>query len=93
MSLKNNDDGGEKLMKVVTRGKFVCCPKCGTRATVTEVGMDRFICKNKDCNARFGGWVVDGFVVTYEEKNNEDEDILSKFEACRGKLQILNSLI
>ena len=55
-------------MKVVTRGKFVCCPKCGTRATVTEVGMDRFICKNKDCNARFGGWVVDGFVVTYEEK-------------------------
>ena len=39
-------------MKVVTRGKFVCCPKCGTRATVTEVGMDRFICKNKDCNAR-----------------------------------------
>ena len=80
-------------MKDVTRGMFVCCPKCGTHATVTEVGMDRFICKNKDCNARFGGWVVNGFVVTFEENNTEDEDYLSKFETCKDKLQMLNALI
>ena len=80
-------------MKIVTKGKVVCCPKCGTCATVSEIGMDRFVCKNKDCNTRFGGWVVNGFVVTFEENNIDGEDYLSKFEACKDKLQMLNALI
>lgn len=71
-------------MKIVTRGKVVCCPKCGTCATVSEVGMDRFVCKNKDCNTRFGGWVVNGFVITFEVNNSDDDDYLSKFETCNG---------
>ncbi len=79
-------------MKIVTRGKVVCCPKCGTCATVSEIGMDRFVCKNKECNTRFGGWVVNGFVITFEENSADDEDYLSKFETCKDKLQMLNAL-
>lgn len=82
----------EKLMKIVTRGKVVCCPKCGTCATVSEVGMDRFVCKNKDYNTRFGGWVVNGFVITFEVNNSDDDDYLSKFETCKDKLQMLDAL-
>ena len=78
-------------MKMANKGKVVCCPKCGTCATISEVGMDRFVCKNKNCNAKFGGWVVSGFVVTFEDFNS-DEDYLDKFDACRDKLKLLSDL-
>ena len=54
--------------------------------------MDRFVCKNKDCNTRFGGWVVNGFVITFEVNNSDDDDYLSKFETCKDKLQMLDAL-
>ena len=80
-------------MKQVTRGKVVCCPKCGTCATISEIGMDRFICKNKDCVTKFGGWVINGFVITFEENSADEVDYLSKFASCNDKLQKLNELI
>ena len=70
-------------MKFVSRGMVVCCPKCGTAASVSEIGIDRFVCKN--CKTRFGCWVVNGFVATYED--NSEEDYLLKFESCKDKLQ------
>ncbi len=75
-------------MKKVTRGKVVCCPFCGTAATVSEVAMDQFSCRN--CSSKFGGWVVNGFVVTFE--TDSDEDYLQKFDACKEKLQMLYEL-
>ena len=36
--------------------------------------------------------VVNGFVVTFEENNSEDEDYLTKFETCKDKLYMLNAL-
>ena len=76
------------LMKLITKGMVVCCPKCGTAASISEIGIDRFVCKN--CKTRFGGWVVNGFVVTYED--NCEEDYLLKFESCKDKLQKLIAL-
>ncbi len=79
-------------MKISNRGKVVCCPRCGTCATVSEISMDRFVCKNKDCNTKFEGWVVNGFVITFEVGSSEEEDYLRKFETCKDKLQKLNDL-
>lgn len=79
-------------MKNTSTGKVVCCPKCGTCATVSEIGMDRLVCKNKACNTKFGGWVVSGFVITFEESNTDNDDYLSRFETCKDKLLKLNSL-
>ena len=75
-------------MKTVTRGMVVCCPKCGTVANITEIGIGRYACKN--CKAKFGSWVVNGFVVTFED--NGDENYLAKFDECRLKLQQLNEI-
>jgi len=76
------------MMKRVSKGRVVCCPLCGTTATVSEVAMDQFSCRN--CGARFGGWVVNGFVVTFE--SDKEEDYLQKFDACKEKLQMLYAL-
>ncbi len=78
-------------MKVATKGRVVCCPRCGTCGTVSEIGMNRLLCKNKDCNTKFGGWVVNGFVITFEETDS-DYDYLSMFDACKAKLEMLNEL-
>jgi len=77
-------------MKRVTKGMVVCCPKCGTAASVSEVTIGEFACKN--CNTKFGGWVVDGFVVTFESGADENEDYLIRFENCKDKLKTLSSL-
>lgn len=76
------------LMKLATRGMVVCCPKCGTAASISEIGIDRFVCRK--CKLRFGCWVVNGFVVTYED--NDEEDFLLKFESCKDKLEELIAL-
>ena len=55
---------------------------------MSEIGIDRFVCKNR--KTRFGCWVVNGFVVTYED--NSEEDYLLKFESCKDKLQKLIAL-
>lgn len=75
-------------MKPVTRGMVVCCPKCGTVASVIKIGIGQYVCKN--CKVKFGGWVVNGFVVTFEDKG--DANYLTKFEECRLKLQRLDEL-
>ena len=75
-------------MKPVTRGMVVCCPKCGTVANIAEIGIGQHVCKN--CKVKFGGWVVNGFVVTFEDKG--DANYLTKFEECRLKLQRLDEL-
>lgn len=75
-------------MKPVTRGMVVCCPKCGTVASVIKIGIGQHVCKN--CKTKFGCWGVNGFLVTFEDDG--DKDYLTKFEACKIQLKNLMNL-
>ena len=50
-------------MKPVARGMVVCCPKCGTIASVIGIGIGQYVCKN--CKTKFTCWVVNGFSVIF----------------------------
>ena len=76
-------------MKPVSNGKVVCCPKCGTCASVSEVSLGSFSCKN--CATRFTGLVISGFVITFEDEGSP-EDCLDRFENCKEKLKKLIEL-
>lgn len=75
-------------MKPVTRGMVVCCPRCGTTASISEISMDRYVCKN--CKSKFVSMVANGFVVTFED--NGTDDFFAKFDECKIKLQRLSEL-
>ena len=75
-------------MKPVTKGVVVCCPKCGTIANITEIGIGQHVCKN--CKSKFVSMVANGFVVTFED--NGTDDFFAKFDECKIKLQRLSEL-
>ena len=72
-------------MKPVSKGMVVCCPKCGTTASVSEISIDQYVCKH--CKSKFVSMVVNEFVVTFEDDGTED--YLAKFEMCKKRLQKL----
>ena len=57
-------------MKPVARGMVVCCPKCGTIASVIGIGIGQYVCKN--CKTKFTCWVVNGFSVTFEDDGDKN---------------------
>ncbi|MBR9945682.1 hypothetical protein KE530_04295 [Clostridiaceae bacterium Marseille-Q4145] len=75
-------------MKPVTKGVVVCCPKCGTVASVIRIGIGQYVCKS--CKTKFTCWVVNGFSVTFEDDG--DKNYLTKFEACKTQLKKLMNL-
>ncbi len=73
-------------MKKVNSGFVVCCPKCGMPAGVSSVSMQKYYCSNKTCSTRFTGWVVNGFVITFETDREDSPDSFERFETCKDKL-------
>jgi acetyl-CoA carboxylase beta subunit len=73
-------------MKPVTKGVVVCCPKCGTVANITEIGIGQHVCKN--CKSRFTSMVANGFVITFVDVDTDD--FFAKLEECKLKLQRLD---
>lgn len=79
-------------MKKVERGSVVCCPKCGTAASVSEIELGSHVCKN--CGTKFGGFVMDAFVLTFEWGPEEQDymERLEHFERCRSKMIAFKTL-
>ena len=75
-------------MKPVIRGVVVCCPRCGTTATISEISIDRYVCKN--CKSKFTSMVANGFVITFVDADTDD--FFTKLEECKLKLQRLDEL-
>ena len=73
-------------LKKVEAGHVVCCPKCGTVSGNSEVSVEHYYCSNKKCNTRFTGWVVNGFVITFETVNETSLESIDRFGACKEKL-------
>ena len=73
-------------MKPVSKGMVVCCPKCGTTASVSEISIDRYVCKN--CKSRFTSMGANGFVITFVDA--DADDFFSKLEECKIKIQRLD---
>lgn len=75
-------------MQQVENGMVVvCCPKCGTPASVSRIGIENFACRK--CSAKFGAWVVNGFAVVFENNGSDGEDDLRRFQQ---KIQMLHDL-
>ncbi len=77
-------------MQQVESGMVVCCPKCGTTASVSKIGIENFACRK--CSAKFGAWVVNGFAVVFENNGSDGEDDLRRFQKCQQKIQMLHDL-
>ena len=76
------------MMKPVTRGVVVSCPKCGTIAAISEISIDQYVCKN--CKSKFASMVANGFVITFVD--TDTDDFFTKLEECKIKLQRLDEL-
>lgn len=76
------------MMKPVTRGVVVSCPKCGTIAAISEISIDQYVCKN--CKSKFVSMVANGFVVAFED--NGTDDFFTKLEEFKLKLQRFDEL-